>query len=201
MEVEIKGIIDKIKMEGVAEAEKKAAEMIGLADEKAKTMIIIAKKERENILSQAKEEANSIRETGCSAVKQAHRDLLLSLREEIVKLFDKVVKKEVKEQFTPDVLKKAVGAIMESFSAGEKTDLEIILPEEDKSALKQYFTSKLKNKMTEGVTIKTSRNIEKGFFVGQKGENSYYDFTDDAIAEAINSFLNPKIVEMLASRK
>jgi len=197
MEVEIKGIIEKIKKEGVFEAEKKAEEIISLAEQKAKSTIITAEKEKENILNKAKDEAKRIKETGCSAVKQAHRDLLLSLREEIVKLFDKVVKKDVSEQFSPDVLKKAVGIIMENFSAGEKTDLELILPEEEKSALKQYFTTKLKSKMTKGVTIKTSHNIEKGFFVGQKGENSYYDFSDDAIAEAVSSFLNPKVVEML----
>jgi len=197
MGVEIKGIIEKIKQEGVNEAEKKAEEIISLAEQKAKNTIMTAEKEKENILNKAKEEAKRIKDTGCSAVKQAHRDLLLSVREEIIKLFDKVVKKDVKEQFSPDVLKKAVGTIMENFSAGGKTNLELILPEEDKASLKQYFTSKLKKKMTEGVTIKTSHNIEKGFFVGKKGENSYYDFSDDAIAEAVNSFLNPKVVEML----
>jgi len=201
MEVEIKGIIDKIKTEGVEEAEKKTSEMIGLAAEKAKTMIMTAEKERENILNQAEEEARRIRETGRAAVKQASRDVLLSLRDDIVKLFDGIIKNDVQEQFSPDILKKAISDIVESFCAGGKTELEIILNEKDKNSIKQYFTAKLKDKMTKGVTIKTSPNIEKGFRVGEKGKNSYYDFTDDAIAEAFNAFLNPNIVKMLDDGK
>jgi len=201
MEVEIKGIIDKIKTEGVAEAEKKAAEIIRLAEDKAKTAIITAEKERENILNQAQEEARRIRETGRAAVKQASRDVLLSLRDDIIKLFDGIIKNDVREQFSPDILKKAISDIVESFCAGGKTELEVILSEKDKNIVKQYFTAKLKDKMTKGVTIKTSPNIEKGFRVGEKGKNSYYDFTDEAIAEAFNAFLNPNIVKMMEDGK
>jgi len=197
MEVEIKGIIEKIKTEGVEEAEKKAKEIIGCAEAKAKTIIVTAEKERGNILNKAKEEAGRVQETGVSAVKQASRDVLLSLRENIVKLFDRVVKQEVKEQFTSNVLKSAIGDMVESFSKTGEAELEIVLSEKDKTAIQQFFSSKLKSKITKNVTLKTSPSVEAGFRIGEKGKNSYYDFSDDAIAESLKAFLNPKITKML----
>ena len=49
----------------------------------------------------------------------------------------------------------------------------------------------------QSVTIKGSKKLKKGFRIGKKGEESYIDFTDEALAEAFRKYLNPKLVEKL----
>ncbi|MFH1395499.1 MAG: hypothetical protein ABIH09_05020 [Candidatus Omnitrophota bacterium] len=201
MDVELKGIIDKIKEEGVDAAGKEAEDIIKTAETRANTLIINAEKERENILNKAKEEAIRVQQTGQDSVRHAARDVLLSLRENIIGLFDKVMKEEISGQFSPELLKDAIGAIVENFCKEKSTELEVVLNEKDKETIQKYFLSKLKNKMAQKVEIKVSPNVKSGFLIGKKGKNSYYDFTDDAVTEAFKNFLNPKLTDILKLNK
>ncbi|MFH1310519.1 MAG: hypothetical protein ABIH85_07580 [Candidatus Omnitrophota bacterium] len=197
MDVELKGIIDKIREEGVGAAEKEAKEIIQTAETRANTLIANAEKERKNILNEAKEEAMRQEKTGQDSVRHAARDVLLSLRENIVGLFDKVIKEEISGQFSPDLLKNSIGAIVENFCKEKSTELEVVLNEKDKESIQKYFLSKLKTKMAQNIEIKVSPNVKSGFLIGKKGKNSYYDFTDDALADAFKNFLNPKLIDIL----
>ncbi|MGB3112891.1 MAG: V-type ATP synthase subunit E [Candidatus Omnitrophota bacterium] len=201
MEMELKTIIEKIKQEGVGEAEKKAAHIIETAQAGAKRVLDQAREERAAIIKKAEQEAAKLRDNGEKALSQASRDVLLSLREQIIELFDKVVKREVAAQLTPDVLKEMILKLVEKFEKEEKLDLEILLSKKEKKDLEEAVFSALKGEMKKGVTIKISPVIEHGFFIGEKDKGSYYDFTDEAIAEAFMAYLNPKIVDILAAEK
>jgi V/A-type H+-transporting ATPase subunit E len=195
MEMELKTIIEKIKQEGVGEAEKKAADMIKEAEAKGKGIIEEAKKKA--ILKEAERDATALKKNGQEAVKQASRDVLLSLREKIVDLFDIIIKKEVAAQLSPAVLKEMIVKLAKSFTKGQELDVEVLLSDRDKKSLEEELFSALKKEIKKGITIKVSPKIERGFRIGQKDKESYYDFTDEAIAEAFMTHLNPKIVEIL----
>jgi len=51
------------------------------------------------------------------------------------------------------------------------------------------------------IEIKSSSQIEKGFQVGIKGEDTHYDFSDEGITESLSVFLNPAIAELIAGKK
>ena len=57
--------------------------------------------------------------------------------------------------------------------------------------------SSLKEDLRESITLKSSADISTGFRVALKGEEVYYDFSDEAVAEAIRTLLNPKLKEIL----
>ena len=197
MEMDLKGIIDKIKKEGVSEAEKKAGEIISSAEEKARGMIETAKKERENIVGNAEEEAGKLQANAEKAIKQASRDTILSLKEEIVKIFDIVLKEKISDELKPDVLREAIIQIVNKFGDEEKIDLEVLLNEKDKKELEKTLFSKFKEKTKKELILKVSPAIENGFRIGEKGKNSYYDITDEAVAEAFKTFLNPRITRII----
>ncbi|RKY42144.1 MAG: V-type ATP synthase subunit E [Candidatus Makaraimicrobium thalassicum] len=197
MEMDLKNIIEKIKEEGVGEAEKRAADIISQAEERAKSIIEMAEREKEEIIRKAGEEDKRLRKNGEEAIKQAARDVILGLRGDIIALFDRIVKKEVTEQLSPKVLKDMIARLVENFNKDGDVELEVLLSKKDRTALEHILFAGLKSKMAKGVTLKASPNVEKGFRVGEKGKHSYYDFTDEAIAEAFKSFLGPKITEIL----
>jgi len=89
--------------------------------------------------------------------------------------------------------------LVENFKKDGENEIEILLNEKDKKELENIFLSKLKGEMKKGVELKVSPQIENGFRIGKKGDNSYYDFTDEAIAEVFKAFLNPKITEIMES--
>jgi V/A-type H+-transporting ATPase subunit E len=197
MEMELKGIIEKIKEEGVEEGEKKAADIISQAEERARNAMGSAEKEGEDIIKKAEKEAEKLRKNGEEALQQASRDVLLSLRQEIVALFDRVIKEETAKQLSPELLKGMITTLVEKFEKNGETDVEVLLSAKDKTALEKMLLTGLKEKMAKGVTLKASPKVEKGFMIGGKGKESYYDFTDEAITEAFKAFLNPKITGLL----
>ncbi len=197
MEMELKSIIEKIKEEGVEEGQKKATDIIGQAENKAKETIEAAEKEKEDTVKNAAKEAERLRKNGEEALRQASRDVLLGLKEEITALFDSVIKEEVAKQLSPEVLKDMIITLVQKFKRDEEPDIEILLSDKDKKALEKVLLARFKEKMAKGVTLKASPKVEKGFLMGGKGKGAYYDFTDEAIAEVFKAFLNPKIADLL----
>ena len=197
MEMELNNIIAKIKEEGVGEAEKKASEIVSQAEEKAKLLLDNSREESKKILNNAREEAEKMLENGKKALRQASRDVLLSLREQIIKLFDSVMKKEIKQQLSPAVLKEMIVRLTENAAEKKQFDVDILLNEKDKQDLEKAMIKALKETAKKGVTLKVSPDVESGFLIGETGGNTYYDFTDEAIADAFKTYLNPKIARIL----
>lgn len=197
MEMEIKNIIKKIKEEGVAKAEHEAGEIIKRAEEKAGHIIKEAEKEKIKIVDKALKESQKLEENAKQAIVQASRDMLLSLREKVIVFFDQIMKQEVMEQISPEFIGSALVRLIENFNEKGIKEIEILLNEKDKKDIERFLFAKLKEKMAEGITLKVSPSIEKGFRIGRKDKASYYDFTDDALAEAFKNFMNPKMCGLL----
>ncbi len=197
MEMELKDIIEKIKEEGVNEAERKATDIVNEAEQKAKNTINAAEKEKTEIITRAKKEADRLKKNGEETIRQSARDVLLGLRENIVALFDKVIKKDVGKQLSPDLMKEMILRLAGSIGEKEGLAVEVLLNEKDKKELEKLLLGELKAAMKKGVTLKASDAVEHGFRIGEKGGNTYYDFTDEAIAEAFKAYLNQQLIQIL----
>ncbi len=199
MEMNLKNIIERIKQEGVGEAERKADEMISGAEKRAEAIVDAAMKEKEDITKKATEEAERLRRHAEEAMRQASRDVLLGLREQVVALFDGVVKREVAEQLSPKTLAEMIVWLARGMAKEGRFEVEVLLSREDKDGLEKILFDALKEEMKKGVTVKASPGVEHGFRIGEKEGNFYYDFTDEAISEAFKAYLNPRIAAMLSA--
>lgn len=197
METELKDLIEKIKHEGVEEAEKKAETISKKAEEQAEKTIEQAEKEKKEKISEAEKEAERIKANGEAALRQAARDVLLGLRENIIALFDKVIKKEVEDALSPDIVREMILKAAGSVSEGEQVELEAVLSEREKEQIGAVIREKFRETAKKEITLKASPRLEKGFRIGEKDGNFYYDFSDEAISEAFRSLLNPKLSELL----
>ena len=79
--------------------------------------------------------------------------------------------------------------------------MEFLLSNKDKDKVKNLVLSSLKESLKDSVTIKVDSGITRGFRVCLKGDNVYYDFTDDSIADFLKDFLSPSIREILEKDK
>ena len=201
METSITGIIEKIKKEGVEKAGQEAEKLIVAAKEERDQLLRNAKKQGEDIIAKAGNDAAQLKANSEAVLRQAARDVVLGLRGAIMALFDSIVKKEVGAVLEPKIVQKMLGLLAEKFDSGEHGEIEAVLSAQDKEELEKLFTAELKEKMLSGVALSSSKEIFKGFRIGEKDSGVYYDFTDEAIGEALNAYLNKGLLAILFGEK
>lgn len=199
MDVQLQELIDKIKAEGVQQAQAKSEQIIEEAQSSAGSIVAEAKKEAASIVEAAKAEADRAAQAGRDALAQAGRDLLLGLRRHLEKLFAQVVEAEVAEGLGGEVLERAILSVFDSMSAAEPEHTELNLSETDAARLSSRLMAKLGEKVRSGVTITPSPRISAGFRVSVENGTAYYNFSPREIAEVLAAFLNPRLAEALDS--
>ena len=117
------------------------------------------------------------------------------LKQRIIELFDGILKKEVSRTLTPAVLKELILKVIGKWSS--KSEKEIKVSAKEKHQLQDLVMKGLKKELKDTVTIHVSKEISHGFRIGIKGENIYYDFSDESISGMLKMFLNPTINELL----
>ncbi|MFP4330706.1 MAG: V-type ATP synthase subunit E [Spirochaetaceae bacterium] len=197
MDTQLQEIIDTIKSEGVKSAEARKQEIIENANSKAKSIIEEAKKEAESIVSKAKQEAEKQEASGKAALEQAGRDLVLSVRSEIEKLFDRVINEATGEALSGDKLADAIVAALSSWDESKLADLEILLPEKEQKNVESGLKARLRDAVKKGVEIKPVSSVGAGFRISTKDGSAYYDFSDHGIAEMLSAFVGPRLAEIL----
>ena len=196
METSLEGLIEKIKKDGVLEAKKSSEEIISSANKKAKEIISLAKKEAERINAQAESEAEKVKTNTQAVLNQAVRDALLLVKERITAELDKILKGEVTKTLTPEFTAGLISRIAENW-APDKEQLEVLVSEEERESLKNLILGKLKDKAKDNLVIKAGRDISRGFRIGVKGDEVYYDFSGEAIAEILKELVNPLVKKIL----
>lgn len=197
MDVQLGNLIERLRKEGVEEAQQVSEEMLEKARQEATALIQDARQEADKIVEDARREAEQHRENGELALKQAARDSELLLKGAITDLFDRVFKRTISASLTPENMKEMILKIVDQW--GGSTGVEIILAEGDREKLEEIFFASLKEDLKKSITIRASMDISSGFRIGLKDENVYYDFTDESVAEVMRMFIQPRLKEILDS--
>jgi len=195
MDVKLENLIEKIKKEGIEEAQQTSDELLKEAKQKAASIIDKAKKDAESIVQDGKRQSKQLQANAEAEIKQAARNTELLLKERINSLFDNVFKKQVSNTLSPEFLKELILKIADTWAKDDNK--EVVLNSNDKEKLQDLLFSGLQEEARNTITLKTSQDISKGFRIGMKGDQVYYDFSDEAIAEVLKSLLNPTLKEIL----
>jgi len=197
METELKGLIDTIKKEGVLEAEKNAGEIIKKSEKKAGEIIASAEKKKNTIIKEAETKSETLKINSENTMKQAARDVLLTLREDAVVFFERIVKEKVSDELLPNILKEIIVKAAGNLTKSGISDIEVLVGEKDKARLEKTLFSSFRQEAGKRIKLTEKKGIRKGFRIGESGKDSYFDFTDEAIAEAFKKYLTPRLAEML----
>lgn len=196
MPEEIKGLIEKIKQEGIQAAEAKAREIASLTNAKADVILKEAKGEAEKIIAGAKEEAKKTQDATEAMLTQAARDMLLTLRLTIEEMLNKLIAAKVHETLTLEELTKIILACVKEHGAHSKEDILIFLSRSDAKKL-DGLLNELKEQVKQKILLKPSDEIQAGFIISFDAGKSQFDFSTKSLAEYIGSYLKPKLSELL----
>ena len=92
MTEELQALLDRINEKGIEEADKEKERIIEEANAKARQIVEDAKTEANRIVEEAQKEAQLSEDKGREQLKQAARDIMLSLRETLQTSMTKVMK-------------------------------------------------------------------------------------------------------------
>lgn len=197
MAEEIRNLIEKIQQEGIQAAEDKSRQIQDEAKQRANEIIVKAKSEAEKILAAAKERILQMEEKERILLVQAARDMLLSLREEINAMLQRIMISEIRQSLTEEALFKILSELIKGCGIKHSCDIVVLLKKEDAEALEKKFLHKLKEEFGKGIVLKSSEEITGGFSISFDSGKSRYDFTDKALAEYIGVYLKPKLNQIL----
>lgn len=197
MTEEIKDLIEKIQQEGVFAAENKAKAIEDEAKSKAREIIEKAKNDARKLIEDAQNKISRMEENTKSQLKQAGRDLLLNLKDEINIILNKLIIRNTRESLKPGEVVKIITMLIKDYAS--QKNITISLNNDDYKMMEQGFLDELGEEIKKGVTLKPSEDIAAGFIISYDQGKSFFDFSDKALAEYISLYLKPKLSEILSS--
>ncbi|AFT83433.1 V-type ATP synthase subunit E [Borreliella garinii NMJW1] len=196
MQFEVKDLINKIKKDGLEEAERISNDIISKAKKEAEEIVARAEEAAGALKAKSEKEINDYKRHALEASRQAIRDLIIGVEKNLKSLFENTLKDNVAEVFSDNnFLSELIIKITDSWIKEEK--LVIQLNESDFSGLEQILRLKLGNKLKEGIEIKSFKGISKGFKIQKKNTGLQYDFSVETIADILFDYLNPRFKEVI----
>jgi V/A-type H+/Na+-transporting ATPase subunit E len=193
MDTQLQELIETIKAEGVQSAEKQAEQIVAAAEEKAQEITANAERHAASIVEEAKADRSRQEAAGKEAVRQAARDLVLSVQAQLSAIFRAVVEGATGETFDAGVLESAVVTVVQAWAEGRDQSLDVLLSEGDLKKVESSLRNRLAEQLASGTEIKVSPGVSSGFRIASRDGGVYYDFTADAVAEALAAYVTPRL--------
>ena len=197
MAEELQHLIERIRKEGVESGEKAADSLVAEAKKKAAAIVADAQKQAKDLVEKAEKDAAAFAARGKQTLQQAARDLLISVGGSVGDVVAGIVDAKVGAALSPEVVAQMLVKLAEAYGKDGGGNVEALLGEADAAAVKAYFAKEYQDKLAAGLQIESAKGIFKGFRVGRKGGQVFHDFTKEAIAESLSSFLRPELGEIV----
>ncbi len=197
MDMQLKELLERINAEGVQSAEQKAQEITSAAERRAEEILAQARREAADAVARARAEAAGFEASGREALKQAGRDLILKVRQQILDLFGSVVALQTGEALTPKVMEESIVALIKAWGENGSADVEVLIPAAQGEKLKKALLSRLADEVRRGVQVELLPGLSAGFRVAEKSGSAYYDFTQEGISEFLLRYLSPRLAALL----
>lgn len=198
MEVQLQELIGQIKKQGVDAAEIEAEAILNSAKGQAEKIVSEAQQKAEHILLDARNETEKMTKASEDAIRQAGRNLLISFRESVTKELNAVIGESVSETYSAENLEKLiVNAVEGMINHSDAENISVILCEKDLKEIEDSLLSKLKERISGGVTLKPNDNFDDGFRIAVNDEGVYYDYSAEAVCDMLSNYLSPKVTRLL----
>ncbi len=195
MEVHVEQLIDRIKAEGVETAKAESSRIVQEAEEAARHKLREAEHHAESIRADARADADRFQASAEAAVRQAARDLLLQVEDQLRRMLDAVTREQLDQALVGETLAKAVITLLQNWTPDGSDSIAVLVPEDQLPAVEKAVRAALSAKLRDGVSIQPVSGISAGFQVREKDGSAYYDFSTAGIAEIMGAFLNARLSE------
>jgi V/A-type H+-transporting ATPase subunit E len=196
--------LEKINEEGVKKGEETKNKIISDAGIEAEKIIRDAKAKADDIVKNAQLDSETVKSRGEAAVRQAVRDIVITLQGEILNRFKNVVKESTADAMTPDLMGKIIIEMVKNYNiknpSGE-ADIELILAQKDIDAMEKLLKTSLVNSLKKNPSISLGQNFAAGIKISFKGDDVFFDFSDEAISDMICAYVGPRLAAVINPEK
>lgn len=198
MEVQLQELIEQIKNDGVVAAETEAKAIIDTAKADAEKIIADAQARADKILAGAKTETERMTKSSEDAIRQAGRNLLISFRESVSRELKAIVSENVASVYSSEALAQIIIDVVKNWTnKPDADDMSVILNAQDLKKVEEALLAALKEKMSNGITLKANDNFDGGFRIAVNNGSAYYDYSAEAVVDMLSNYLSPKVTELL----
>lgn len=196
---ELQALLDKINDEGVKKAEQQQQAILDQARQEAARIIAEAKEQAAALTANAKNDAALLAQKGEEALRQAARDILLTLRNELQNKVQDAVGDLMSQTLNGEQLAAVIAELITAYvqKNGECDKLQLLVPQAQLDTLQQAVSARLAANLRQQATFAPAPGLSAGFKLTFKDQDVLYDFSEQALAEAVSAYVGPRIAAAL----
>ena len=196
MAEELQGILDRINADGIAKADAERNAIIEKAEKDAAKIVADAKALAEEIKKSAESEAAAFEKRAENALRQAARDIKISLKSELENRINKAVENASAEALSPEFMAQLIKMAAEKFVASPDEEVSVSCAVKDTSALDAALKAALADSLKKEPQILGSSSIRNGLEVSFQDGAFCIDFTGDAVNDLFSAYAG-KLIEKI----
>ncbi len=192
---ELQALLDRLDREGVQKGEKERERLVSQAQAEAEKILSDAKARAAAMVEKAQEECQTLRQKSEESIRQSGRQVLLQLRAQLCQRMENVAARLVKSELTPGATAQILSQLCRAYweKEGRESRVEALVPAERLEELQTQVFAALGKDLKENVSLKPDKRLSGGFQLSFQGDQVVYDFSDQALAEAVASHLSPAL--------
>ncbi|MBR6056621.1 MAG: hypothetical protein IKP58_00465 [Victivallales bacterium] len=200
---DLQALLNKINEEGLKKAEAAKADIIAKAQAEAKSIIKKAQEEADDCRAKAQADSQILVQKGEEALRQAARDMMLSLKQQLQSRVRTAVLQLMNSSLDAQQLPNIIAQIVQSYlqKEGAEENLELLVNPQQLECLSNAVKSMLAENLKGRCEFSPAPSVTNGFKLAFSDNDVLYDFTDQALADAIASYVGPRIASVLSSNK
>lgn len=190
MSDDLQSLLNRIEQEGICKAKEEAEQIVAKAKQEAAQIVADAQQQASTLRETAEQDALAFAERSKETLRQAARDVQLSIEQSISRLLERVLAGQVDATLTKsDLTAKLVAEVVATYAKSGK--VEISAPAELLETLRAQLTQQAE------VTVVTDETFGTGFKVRLAGGRIEHDFSGEAVTAALSRLLRPQLAELL----
>jgi len=199
MPEELQGLLNRIHKEGIQKVETEKKELISKAKKEAASILKEAEKKAQEIVKKAQEKAKKEEEKARASIQQSSRDIIITLKTELLDRLNRCIKDLVSDAMTPELMSDIIAKMSDSFakSSGKDAELSLIFSVKDLDKMTQHFKVNLADNLKNQPEIFSNHDFGAGLQIGFKGSDVFLDFSDDSLTDIISSYVGSRLASIL----
>jgi V/A-type H+/Na+-transporting ATPase subunit E len=199
MTEELQQLIDRIRKEGVEKARDEAKAIVAHARQEAEETAAKAKAEAETFQKEAQREADAFTRRAEQSVRQAARDVLIQVEQDLAKRIEALLSREVAAAAADETaFRKWVSDAVTAYLKGGDDEVEVVLggaAAEQAAGLVERLRAEAAS--ADGIKVSPNPVFPNGFTIRLQGGRVEHSFTTEAITAALARLLRPQLVKLL----
>ncbi len=197
MAEELQGILDRINADGIAKANAERSAIVEKAKREAEKIVADAKAEAAEIKKSAEVDAEALAKRTENALRQAARDIKISLKGELESRINKAVENASAEALSPEFMAQLIKMAAEKFIASPDDEVTVSCAVKDTAALDAALKAALADSLKKAPVVLGSGSIRNGLEVAFQDGAFSIDFTGDAVNDLFSAYAGQLIEKII----